>query len=379
MMEHAPLEPMSDRRIELPFRTYLAGIFSIGLLLRVYFAIVCNASPDFSDMGEYNRLAVKGGFSATRPPLYPLFLRAIYSVFGDYNYRAVFIVQGILSALMILLMYLIVARMWSRYAGLVAAGICAIYPAFIGYNLTTLTETLSLFWAALMMLAAASSLGDRRKAVAQGVLAGLGMLTKPALLYFAPGLFVTLRRRLLFLGVLAVFFVPWLVGNAIRLDKISPVSDSGALMFYRSYNPRGSGRDFGVYIKDASQLDYVKEGLRFIRHNKLLTLDIINHKILILMRADWDGHVMGGYVKSTLGIHGMKYGFVIVMLIGFVGLARLYRREHRPVVFPVLGYLALMLLLSAVKYRYRLLIEPLFIVYAAMLLGGPKEAHEQPG
>jgi 4-amino-4-deoxy-L-arabinose transferase-like glycosyltransferase len=379
MTDGIPSGSDGERSIELPYRAHLAGIFLAGLLMRVYFALRCNASPNYSDMAEYNRLAVEGGLSTVRPPLYPLFLRLIYGTFGDYNYRAVFIVQGVLGAIMILLMYRIVARMWSRFAGLIAAIICALYPAFIGYGLTTLTETVSLLWVALMMVAASSSLGDRSKALTQGAVAGIAMLTKPAMLYFVPGIFLTVRKKGLFLAVLAVIAVPWILGSAVRLDKVSPVSDSGALMFYRSYNPLATGRDDALVGNDTTtQLKYFKMGLDFIRHNKMLTLDIINHKILILLRPEWDGHVMRGYATSTVAIYALEYGFVIVMIIGLIGLARLYRKEHRAVVWPVASYLVLMLLFSAVKYRYRLLIEPLLIAYAAMLLGGPKETHEQP-
>ena len=368
------------RREAIPYRAHLAGIVAAALVVRIFVAMRYATPANFSDMAEYNRLAVKGGFDAFRPPLYPLFLRAIYAVTGDYNYIAVYVAQAILGALTVLLMYRVVAGLWSRFAGLVAAIVCAVYPAFIGYTLTTLTETVSLLIVALMMSTAVSPARDRTKAAAQGVIAAVGILTKPAFLYFVPGLFLTLRRRALFCVVLAAIVAPWVAGNAIRFHRMSPVSESGALMFYRSYNPAATGRDDARIGNDTtSQSTYFKLGLDFIRHNKLLTLDIVNNKLVILLEATWDEYVMGHYVRSMPAIYALRYAFVLVLIPGLIGLARLYRREHRPVVWPVASYLVLIVVLSAFKYRYRLLVEPLLIAYAAMLIsGGGEEAREEP-
>lgn len=363
------LMPKADEPRSVIHRALAGAIFAAGLALRLYAAAVCTATPDYSDMAEYNRLAVEGVPHTFRPPLYPLFLRGVYSVFGPYHYRAAYLVQAAFSSLAVLLIYAAASRMWSRRAGLIAAAITAVYPAFIAYNLTTLTESLSILWVVLMMSVAASSLDDRRKAIAQAALAGFGILMKPAFLFFVPGLLATLRRRVAFVLVLAAVLAPWLIGNAVRHGRWAPVSESGALMFYRSYNPLATGGDNTLTgPPGSSQRDYFRMGLHFIRHNMLATLDIMNDKVLILLTADWDGYTLRDVAKSTPDIYALRYGYVVVLILGSIGLARFYRRDHRAVVWPVASYLVLILLLSAFKIRYRVLIEPLLIVYASILL-----------
>jgi hypothetical protein len=220
-----------------------------------------------------------------------------------------------------------------------------------------------------MMSAAAAPLDDRRKAIAQGALAGLGILMKPAFLFFVPGLFATVRRKVVFVLVLVAVLAPWLIGNAVRRGALAPASESGALMFYRSYNPQATGWDNAVTgPRFSSQGDLVRMGLGWIRHNPLAALDIMNNKVLVLLSANWDAYTMRDVVPSTPVIYALRYCYVVVFILGFIGLARFYRREHRAVAWPVASYLLLVILLSAFKVRYRVLIEPLLIVYASILL-----------
>jgi hypothetical protein len=230
-------------------------VCALALAIRLYCACVCGVTPDFSDMAEYNTLAVHGGLDTYRAPLYPLFLRAVYSIFGGYNYRAVFVIQAIIGAITSLFVYLAACRLWNRRAGLIAALIYAIYPHFILYNVTTLTETLGLFFIAVIILVAVMDIPAGRKAAALAVAVGVGTLLKPAFLFLAPGLLATVRRRWLFIA-----------------------------------------------------------------------------------------------------------------LLGFAGLARLYRREHRPIVAPIAGYVLLVIFFSIFKFRFRLLMEPLLVLYASALL-----------
>ena len=99
----------------------VALLFAAGLLVRFALVFTCRAIPNYSDMAEYNYLAVEGQFNPHRPPVYPLFLRAIYALCGTYNYTAVFVVQSLISSAGVLLMYWSVSRMWNRRAALIAA------------------------------------------------------------------------------------------------------------------------------------------------------------------------------------------------------------------------------------------------------------------
>ncbi|MGD1048083.1 MAG: glycosyltransferase family 39 protein [Candidatus Krumholzibacteriaceae bacterium] len=367
-----------ERRIERHV-LLVALFFAAGLLARLVLAFRCRAIPNFSDMAEYNYLAAEGTFNPHRPPLYPLFLRAIYALCGQYNYTAVFVVQSLISSGGILLMYWTVSRMWNRRAGLIAAALYAVYPNLIMYDLTTLTESLSVFIVIAMMAVATSKWSDGRTAVVQAVAAGIGMLIKPAFLFFVPGLLVTVKKRVTFVVVLACICAPWILYNAVHTHRLILVSDTGALNFYMSYNPEAKGGF--VQIPDwenVSQGEYVRMGLDFIRQHKLRTIEIIHTKIYSLFELGWDRGVMRDIVGGEGRAHVVMYAYLAVFVSGFVGLARFCRKAHASVVAPVVSYVVLTMLLSIFVVRFRTLIEPLLIAYTAVLVGGAASRGSEP-
>lgn len=378
-----------------PFpRTWIlpAVIFTVALAIRVYCASVCTVKPDFSDMAEYNALAVHGALDTYRAPLYPLFLRLIYSIFGDFNYMAVFVIQGVMGAVTSILMYAATARVRNRRAGLIAAAIFAVYPHFIMYNITTLTETLGVLCVVTMMFIASTDIADVRKASALAVATGLGALLKPAFLLFVPGFLLTVRRRLLLILLLVSVIAPWTVRNAVVHHRFVPISETGAFNFYLSYNEKASGTTVrapdlertAVSHEQSSQVstiqpsrpqaEYLERALRFIVHNKLRTAQIVYNKVSVLFMKGWPNHLMGMWsIEERRNLfYIMEYAYIPVMILGFVGLARYYRREHSAIAAPVLVYVLLVILLSIFKFRFRLLMEPLLIMYAAILLSGVK-------
>lgn len=343
-------------------------ILLLALVVRLHLAFTCDVVPDFSDMSWYNRMAVEGTFKTFyRVPLYPLFLRTIYSIFGNYNYKAVFVTQGIIGTIMILFMYKLSVRICGRTAGLICAIICSIYPNFIMYNLTTLTETLSLFLVVLIMYTASTRIADAYRTSLSAVLVGLGILIKPALVFFMPGMFVALRKRWILILIIVCILTPWTIRNAIVYKRLIPISDTGVVMFYDAYNP-----DPDSPRPVMSPSAYAISGFKFIWNNKLNAMENIYNKTAVLISKDWDSFVMGGRaVESKRNLsYTMKYSYLPVMILGFIGFARYYRKEHREVVLPVLGYVVIHILFSFFKFRFRVLIEPMLIMYASILLSG---------
>ena len=358
----------------------VAALFIIGLAIRLHSAATCAAVPSYSDMAEYDQLASEGTFNAHRPPLYPLFLRAIYALFGAGNHRAVFVIQSILSSCAIVLLYRAVSRMWSRRAGIIAAAVYCVYPGLIMYNLTTLTESASVLIAVAIMAVAVSSLGDRRKAIAQGLIVGIGALTKPAFLFFVPGMLVTMKRRTIFLVVFLCALAPWILYNAVANHELVLVSDTGALNFYMSYNSDAKGTFLALKEWESVPAgEYVRRGLDFIRNNKLQTAEIIYAKIFTLFELGWDRHVGRDLVTNVNVQYAMMYGYLLVFAFGCIGLARRYRARHLPAVLPILSYVVLLILLSHFLIRFRALYEPLLIAYTAILFGGRETDFSRAG
>ena len=175
--------------------------------------------------------SLEGGIPSYPPPGYPLFLRAVYMVFGALNYKAVFVVQSLFSIAAVLLIFLAARNIFNERAGLFAAGLAAIYPKFIVYNLTTLTESLSVFLVALMLYLMTSEDRTRLKSLATGLLIFIGFLIKPAFIFFTPGVFAVSRKRLFLLLALGVTFGSFFVYGTLTGGS----EKRGPRMLYKAY------------------------------------------------------------------------------------------------------------------------------------------------
>lgn len=358
----------------------LIVIFIAATALRIYLGAMSDFLSNFSDMHDYNELAVEGGFNTYLPPLYPLFLRLVYTLFGNYNYNAVYIAQGIITSLMILMIYDIVRRASNEIAALSAAVICAVYPNFIAYSLTTMTEALSIFIVMLLVWLLFKPFDDTKKAIVLGCVLAAGIFIKSAILFFVPATLLTSRKRLIQLLVLVALLAPWIVRNAVVHEKVAPVSDTGALNFYATYNPAATGSKHVAAERtplktyDHDQTTYVREALKFIIHNKWKTMDITYNKLSLLLSRGWDTFVLRKVVGKNSTLNNiMLYAYLPIAIFGFIGLARLYDRRNRIIAYMMFSYLLFSILLAIFKYRYRVLVEPMLIMYTAILIGSSCE------
>jgi len=354
----------------------LVVIFIAAMAIRISLATTCGFLSNFSDMHDYNELAVEGGFNTYLPPLYPLFLRLVYTVFGNYNYRAVYITQGIISSLMILMLYDIVKRIANEIAALSAAAICAVYPNFIAYSLTTMTESLSIFIVVLLVWLLFRPFGDTKKAIVLGCVLAAGIFIKSAIIFFVPATLLVSRKRLILVVALIALLSPWIVWNAVVHEKLAPVSDTGALNFYATYNPAATGsrhveaEETPLKTYDHDQMTYVREALSFIIHNKWQTMDITYNKLALLLSRGWDTFVLRDLAGGSSTINNiMMYAYLPVAVFGFIGLVRLYDRRNRTIAYMMFSYLPLSIFLAIFKFRYRVLVEPMLIMYTGMLIG----------
>jgi hypothetical protein len=141
--------------------------------------------------------------SLIRLPGYPLFLAAIYSVFGHGNNTAVRLIQAVFDTATCALIALI-AWNWvqdekrRRIAAWAAFALAALCPFTTIYVATILTETLTLFFMAAMTLAAtyAFKAQTRKRTIiwwlAAGLLSGACVLLRPDSGLFAAAIGLTL-------------------------------------------------------------------------------------------------------------------------------------------------------------------------------------------
>lgn len=242
----------------------LLALLVLAFAVRCY-AVAFHAAEPVADAADYQRLAAglanglgyadaSGLPTAWRPPGYPFFLAAIYTIFGV-SVTAAAYVQAALGALSVLLLAVFCSLVAGRREGLVAGALAAVYPGFFWLPRLLLSENLSLpltlasLCAALMLVRTR----DLKWAAALGLLSGAGALVRGAnlavaFLLIAWVLFCEWKRTraewrkaaaalLLFGAGLLVVLLPWTARNYNVFRRLVPIATQDGLTFYASYWP----------------------------------------------------------------------------------------------------------------------------------------------
>ena len=217
---------------------------------------------------ECGRSDRPGRPTAFRPPGYPMFLAAVYTVtepLGIDRWTAARLAQAVLGTVVVALLGVIAGQLWGRRESVAALALGAVFVPAIVIGGSLLSETLFV----ALMLAAVSALlasnaagGDRRCLALAGVAAGLAVLTRstaPVLLLplaigaASTGGAIPVRRRLAraaaFLGVAALVVAPWTVRNALAFEEFVPVSTVAGSSLAGTYSdtPRSDPRWPGAW------------------------------------------------------------------------------------------------------------------------------------
>ena len=144
-------------------RWELWAALAVGLALRLWFVrFYANVSEDtllYGDIAQnllkHGVYGISNGEGVVRPTLirlpgYPLFLAALFAVFGVAKYGAVILVQVALDLWTCLLLGGVARRMFGERAGLAAVWLGAVCPFMANYAAAPLTETPTLFCMALV-------------------------------------------------------------------------------------------------------------------------------------------------------------------------------------------------------------------------------------
>jgi 4-amino-4-deoxy-L-arabinose transferase-like glycosyltransferase len=210
------------------WRWTVFSIFTIALLIRVAFILTLQDGFYFPDSISYSGAAVKlinnGELGETydRPPGYPVFLAAIYLLFGE-SILAIRLVESLLGAILAILIAMVGRRIGGQVVGGLAGVLWSIYP--IGVFIAGLVYPTGLFTAllasgVLCLLPASGQRLTLPRIFSAGIIWGLAALTIPIVLgtmvvislwliywWRANGLLLVAG---LFLGA-ALTVVPWTV------------------------------------------------------------------------------------------------------------------------------------------------------------------------
>jgi len=196
-----------------------------------------------------------------RLPGYPLFVAAIYSVFGHGNNTAVRVAQAVIDTGTCVLIAL-VAFVWAERkhrAAMIALALAAVCPFTAIYVATILTEVPTNFLAVAMALTAtfAFKATTRKRAIVwwivTGLIAGVAVFFRPDSGLFAAAIGLTLmlpalsgfrkfREATLYAAVFSIAFclvlVPWTIRNRRLFHVFQPLSPAHAEM-PGEFVPRG--------------------------------------------------------------------------------------------------------------------------------------------
>jgi asparagine N-glycosylation enzyme membrane subunit Stt3 len=341
---------IGNRLVRLPEylgedRRAILIILAAAVLIRVFAAVAIEYIQNpvtARDIALIERFALGDAWDASHPPLYLLFLRVIYAVAGGAAPRAVFIIQGVMSSLAVVLMYMVGRAAYNRTTGLIAAVLCAIYPNFIAYNLMAYPDALGVMIVMLMMAATTIDAADRFKTTLSAAVIGIGILIQPLLVYILPGMLLTTRRKLLFLVVVAAILAPWTIRNSAVEGQFTPVYGGNAYeidtrKFSPTYGLLSPVHDF--YYNASAALRKGQSGALSTGGKALRSINYI-----------------------------AAYGYIVIVLLGLAGMARYIRKDHRAWAAPIAGYILLLIVLSTAQIRFRIHLEPLLVLYAALFL-----------
>jgi 4-amino-4-deoxy-L-arabinose transferase-like glycosyltransferase len=341
----------------------------------------------------------------------------VYVVAGPSSWTAARLVNAVLSTVGVALIGLVTAQLLGYRAGLAALALAAVHPTLIALGASMQLEPLLMV---LVLGTLACALQHRRQptgwrwAIASGVLAGLGVLTRetaalmiPVAAYLvwtarpkdaperAPFSGAAMTRPLLLVVIAVAIVLPWTARNATRLDAFVPVSTSSGLGLagmYNSTSMRSSDppavwiepwRDERVLqVMDAheggseAEVDEAlrSESFRFMRDHPgyVLKASIYNTQRFLSL----DG---GAYDRETiqyLPLSRTLVGIGLVMSYAIYALAfasLIWRRSELARVPPVVWVFPVTVILFAAVFlpgqlRYRMLVEPFLIMMAAPAL-----------
>lgn len=398
----------------------LAGALFLGALVARLIPVLLSLDLGIAldDMFQYDALAESirlgrgftwyGGIpTAARAPLYPLFLAAIYSVFG-HSFAAARVVQGVVGALLPVAVYSLGHRLFDGRVAIVAGLVVALYPMFLLYPLGLATENLFflLVPATILCLCKAADTSHRGLFLLTGVLLGLTILTRsvisgflvlllPWLWWYAADKRRALKDWVLILLPVAALTIPWSVRNTLLYDEFMFVESSLGFNFYLGYHPAGTGtfdsdiaveflEEIGAFDEPSLETEKashnlgMERGLGFIRDDPLRAVWLLLSKLSHFLRLDkrvllyfYSNNFLGEL--PPLGLLAIFFAicapWVIVLLLSVPGMVISGLTRDRTLVYVLLLYLVGVHVVIMAEPRFHLAMVPFLAVFAVQGAG----------
>ncbi|NIN00239.1 MAG: tetratricopeptide repeat protein [candidate division Zixibacteria bacterium] len=247
-------------------------IFIASFALRLAYLFELYSKSPFSgyfylDAFRYNSWAQSIAFGVQhaieptfRAPLYPLFLAAIFKIFGHDLFIAR-LVQMLLGAWICVMIYFIASRLFNKRVGIISALMVAFYGPLIYWSGEILIVTLIVFLDLVMLLILLKAFDKPRKLLwlLAGAVLGLSSIARPSVLVFTPWVIILIllmnrfretgaraKLRLVyalcFLAGALVVISPVTISNYDKAKDFVLISSQGGINFYMGNNPEADGR-----------------------------------------------------------------------------------------------------------------------------------------
>lgn len=387
----------------------LTMLIFLAFILRI-FAIIILGRHINPELWEYDDIAInliqqkayviKHLNTVYRSFGYPFysFFSAFFHLLTKRNYLALEIIQIILSVASCFLIYLIAKRIFNKKVALLSLFMTATHPGLIVYTTKIHELTLVVFFVLLIFLLITSLNYDKiRNNIIIGILMGVGILTRPSIIFFVPLYFIYLwlsrqKLRNIFkawlITSLAAFLLilPWTLRNYNLHKRWIFITTNSAEHFWRGNNALASGSSLtrdGLSILEASPKDlreqiykmneieqydfFHRETFRFIKSNPLFFIKMVFKKFFYF----WWFSPQAGKTYPALWsfIYKSYYGTVLLFfIIGFYLTVSKRKGTSKAAIVLVLSLFISISLLHSFFYieiRHRWAIEALMLIFSA--------------
>lgn len=384
----------------------LATAFTVRLLWVLY-----SGTLPVSDCKAFNDLALglvsgKGYVNSEGVPTaywlvgYPLFLSAVYTVFGAHLIFAK-IANAVLGAGLAVLTYLLGKEAFSQNKARLGALILALLPAQILYSSLLASETLFSFCSAAVILIVVLSLKKRRQYLsicAAGALVGFASLVRSHALLLLPLLYIYVlivvgakRETLVKLSLLTVcaflIVLPWMLRNAKVFGRPALLSTNSGVNFWIGNNERAYGSYFMELPPDspvaraqargelaASDAGW-QAGRKFIIENPRRFLLLGAYKLYYLYAKETTTAVDWNYVKAArertedercVVAYLTQGAYLLLCLFAAIGIVMVNKKNllQKLFILVVVGWTGIHILFFGVD-RFHVPLEVIFALFAA--------------
>lgn len=360
-------------------------LISCSIILGIVAIIFLPPFPVISDSLDYDQIGVHiqstleyttiSAQEVIYPPLYPIFLAIIYSVFG-HSYKIVFGLQFLLLGLISITIFKISKEFLnlSNFLSCLSAVTVIFWPYFILYSLLISSEILFTFFLILYIYLTFCFFQKPTftLALTSAICIGLAVLTRPValLLPIWLGLFILLinlvknnpfnlntnhiKNGVLGLFLFIIVLTPWIAYVYIKYDRLMPVASN---LTY-------------VFNKANKTLEYLDTNTN--SNNQTANLKQVLQAKISNVYLFWNPGASGYNVELLIKNHPKlnillllyKFGFYIIILSGLACIANFWKQPILTISLILIMYFWILHTVLFPFPRYTLPIIPVVVVLA---------------